>query len=243
MWEGDLEPFAPTPHDFSARSIDQSAASLRHNGLAVLRSALPPSFCERCAYSAISRLDKLLAATSPRHHSDLRHDEVCSRPSASGEASLRYDLAVPLEPPAADDEWVAPWAELVAAMDAAVAPVLAQAFAGGGSRHRAGCVVAQPGAPAQHVHVDGPERSLVNVFAPLVPVASNGTELIPGSHAPRDFAFAEMPWQDEARAPHRARAAEWHQRPTERRSAVPRTGGSGRARARRGRPAALQARP
>ena len=69
----------------------------------------------------------------------------------------------------------------------------------GAAVDRAGCVVSFPGTPAQQVHTDGASHGFFNCFVPLTPVdASNGTELLPGTHEPVEFALVELPWQDES---------------------------------------------
>ena len=180
-----------------------AAQSLEHNGFCVLRSPgrVAPELCARCMAVALSELDRLLKAISKRGIDPIRDvfnfREVCKR-----HGGARYDVALPhVKPPAAAAAAaVGPWLELQSLVDATVQQVVAETKAlQGAAVDRAGCVVSYPGTPAQQLHTDGGSAGFFNCFVPLTPVdASNGTELLPGTHEPAEFALVELPWQDES---------------------------------------------
>jgi len=191
----------------------------------IRRCVAPVELCARCMAVALSELDRLLKAISKRGIDPIRDvfnfREVCKR-----HGGARYDVALPhVKPPAAaaaaaaaaagaeppvlqaaggsaadPGDAVGPWPELQSLVDATVQQVVAETRAlQGAAVDRAGCVVSYPGTPAQQLHTDGGSPGFFNCFVPLTPVdASNGTELLPGTHEPVEFALVELPWQDES---------------------------------------------
>lgn len=210
-------PFEPKPYEFDAGEdgyVEHAAASLRHNGFCVLRSAtglIPHDVCSACAPSAAARLAVLLELARQAGHDQprrdvLRYAEVCSRTPGG----MRFDVRFPeggVDGDAAPDQpaglALPPcWRELREHVTRWVAPVLRRA-AGVAETFddSAGFVTSLAGAPDQHFHPDGTAAGLVNVFTPLcsVTVENGPTELRPGTHVWCESAWGNEPRWDERR--------------------------------------------
>ena len=193
-----LQPYTRCTDDVAVQDpawASTAATSLEHNGFCTLRLAVPSSLCEPCGNAMLSSLTQLLDAVR-RHGVDPFADafgfqEICKR-----HGGARFDMAAPLGNGSEASNWLS--------LEYAVGPVVKQVLSQCSSMReanvdRTGCVVSLPDAPDQGFHADGPDAGFINVFIPLTAVDSrNGTELVPGSHEPRDFAFGALPWQDES---------------------------------------------
>lgn len=170
--------------------VGDAARSLVDNGFVALHpmesagdEIIPASLCDACAEAATRQLDVVRARLGEKGidpvSDTFAYSEVCKRHSGA-----RFDLALDS----------ASWSALAREVERWCLPVLARAGLETAKRDRVGCVVSLPNAPDQSMHVDGAVEGLVNAFVPLVAVGlDNGTEVVPGSHAPLDFAFVELP--------------------------------------------------
>ncbi|CAK0879250.1 unnamed protein product [Prorocentrum cordatum] len=174
----------------------EAARRLRRHGFCVLtggpgRGLAPAEVCERGAGAALERLGQLAGLWRQLGLDNSRDKVMFSEVCARRPGCRRYDVSLalaglPADGPGPPGEAADPaWGELQGHIDRWARPVLrASGLLRPGCQDRAGCVVSEPGAPAQDFHQDGMEPGLVNAFMPLVPVvASNGpTEFRPGSH-------------------------------------------------------------
>lgn len=198
--DSDCIPITFVPHDIQVASQDwqaQAVASLKDSGFCVLRgSLLSDAVVTGCASASQDRLQQGLNKARENgldvESGELRFRELCKRIPAD----MRFDICLPhvnlpckdASPGKVCADDTAAWAALFSDVHQWVWPVLkgllkAQDTDGTNMVHKAGVVIAQPGATDQPWHPDGHQSGLFNVFIPLVPVTQdNGpTQLQPGS--------------------------------------------------------------